>query len=144
MPSQTGTPTPVTTVIATEPAVTTPLLSLVADPGFITADSKLMLDWVIEGVIIEEHKSLLLQITLPDELSLQEGYEGTYDETSRTLTITVTALSGQVTLLTGSSVSDTKLQAILMDETNFLAENTLFLPVHEEFLVDERGGVVTA
>lgn len=91
VPSQTGTPAPATPVMVTDPAITIPLLSLVADPGFITADSKLVLDWVIDGVIIEEHKSLLLQITLPDGLSLQEGYEGKYDEASRRLTSSITA-----------------------------------------------------
>jgi hypothetical protein len=48
VPSQTGTPAPAVTEIAPSPAVDTPLLSLIADPDYLTADSKLALDWVIE------------------------------------------------------------------------------------------------
>ena len=140
----TATPVPLAAAVTPSPETKTPILSLVADPDYLTANSKLVLTWTIEGVSIQDYKLLLLQITLPEGLSLQDGYEGKYDESTRLLTIPVTNLSGQVILITGATVSDVKLPAVLMGGSETLAENVLLLAVHEEYVVTQKGGEVIA
>lgn len=139
----TTTPTPVATETPTDTETRVPSLILAADPGYLTADSKFILTWTLEGLALEDHKPLALQITVPEGLSLMDGYEGRYDETTRTLTIPVTALSGQVLFLTGTTVVESKLPAILLEDTQAILEAVLYLPVHEEHVVDERGGEIT-
>jgi RHS repeat-associated protein len=125
-------------------AANAPILSLTADPDYLTANSQLVLNWTVDGISLSDYQLLLLQITVPDGLSLQAGYQGTYDEATRVLTITVTALSGQVGLITGATVQDARLKAVLVGDNRTLAGEKFFLPVHEEFVVGQQGGEIIA
>lgn len=139
------TPTPVPTATDTdtpEAETQAPLLSLFADPDYVTADSRLTLTWTVDGRLLEKYRQLLLQVTLPEELSLQDGGDGKYDEDTRTLTFPVTVPAGQIQLSTGKTVNDTKVYAALLNETELLAEYVLVLPVHEEYRVDQRGAEI--
>lgn len=122
-----------------------PTISLAANPDSVTAESSLILNWEIKGIVLADHKLLSVQMILPEGYSLAEKYEGAYDESTRTLTIPITtALSGQVNLLTNASVTDSKIPAFLLEDTEILAETVLFLPVHEQFVLDQQGGSVAA
>lgn len=94
-PSPIATKTPIPSVSSTPTASVgskTPILSLSSDPGFVTPGGSLILSWAIEGVSLIEYQ-VVLQITLPEGISLIDSNVGEYDPTSRVLIIPVTVSS---------------------------------------------------
>lgn len=134
--------TPAEDIANTQTEVQTPSVSLSADPDYLTPNTGLSLTWTIEGLSIQEHPSLQLQITIPEVLTLQPGYEGSFDETTRTLTLTVTALSGQVNLVSGATVSEAEIRSVLSENGQTVAGSVLLLPVHGQYLVNQQGGEI--
>lgn len=141
-PSGTQTP-PVNETPTPTDIIPVPALSLSIKPDFLAPNTTYVLTWDITGVILEEYRQPLLQITLPDILS-PVGAERSYEESSHILTIPVLALTGQVDLATGASVGDTVLYAALMDNTEIRAETKLSLSTPEQFAMDSQGGDITA
>lgn len=142
-PSGTQTP-PVNETPAPIDIIPVPALSLSIKPDFLAPNTTYVLTWDITGVILEEYKQPLLQITLTDILSPAASDENSYDEASHILTIPVLTLTGQVDLATGASASDTVLYAALLDDTEFRAETKLSLAAAEQFSMDDQGGEITA
>jgi RHS repeat-associated protein len=132
------------TVDTADSAAQEPSLILSADPDYLTPNSTLTLTWTIEGLSLQDHPLLQLQITIPEGLSLQPGYPGTYDEITRILTLSVTALTGQVNLIAGTTVSDVKIKTDLVENSETILKTKLLLPVHEQYLVTQQGGEIVA
>ncbi|HJS20596.1 MAG TPA: SpvB/TcaC N-terminal domain-containing protein, partial [Anaerolineales bacterium] len=143
-PAATSTPIAAETILPETPVLTQPTLLLSIDPDSLAPKSTYVLTWQIEGLTVEEHKELLIQIILPDVLSPVGEHGGIFDETTRTLSLPVGDLKGQVELASGDTVSETVLYAVLLDGGAALAETKMPLSPAEQFSLDTQGGEITA
>jgi RHS repeat-associated protein len=120
-----------------------PVLELSVDPDFITPGGTLKLSWMITNLVLEETTAISLHLLLTSDFSIAGNYDaGTYDPTNQTLIIPVTALEGQVVLQVADATRDAVLKAFLVEDKKELAQTQVFLSVHEQFLVDARGGTI--
>jgi hypothetical protein len=124
----------------TPPGPPTVLLSIT--PDYLTPNSNLTLSWTIQNISIEESTPLSLQITLPNSFSVEGNSAGSFDEASHTLTIPITVSTGQLFLNEDDSTADVTLRVVLFNDTESLAEASLSLSVHEEFVMPPGGGSV--
>jgi len=147
----TATPSPVSTVTetpmpsatlapSTGDQATIPTLSLSTNPEFVVPGESLMLKWVIEVAALQE-RQLVLQITLPDGITPKEK-EAVYDPASHLLMISITDPSGQIDLEVSDISGDVTITAVLLEDKETLAEAKLFIPIHEQFILDETGGAI--
>jgi hypothetical protein len=83
----------------------------------------------------------VLLLILPADFSLEIRRQMT---ASRTWTVPVTALKGQVYLKAGNSTAAAVFQAVLVKNTEILAKADLSLYAHEQFLVDQTGSTIQA
>ena len=113
-PIQTETPVPVSDAEVS-------ILSLSTNPDFITPGGNLLLQWEIQGLPLNTSNPLL-QITIPEGFSIQDKVDGKFDDATRILTIAVNALSGEINLEAQADITDTLFYAILLDDSNTLAE----------------------
>ncbi len=144
IPLVTETPVPATqteTPITTSNEVEVSMLSLSVNPDFITPGGNLLLQWGIKGLPLNTY-SPVLQITIPEGFSIQGKVEGEFDDATRILTIPVNALDGKIQLRAQPTITDTTFYAVLLGNTTPLAETKYFVPVHKQFKLDQRGGVI--
>ena len=133
------TPTPEIDLVENE----TPILSLRAEPDYVTVGANKTLYWEVSEESLKEQ--LELQITLTEGLSLEKQGEMRFDETSRIVFIPVNSQNGELHLLAGDVNSDLVIYAALVTENGEIrSETKLFLPVKETFIFDEQGGVLVA
>ncbi|MBN2116476.1 MAG: hypothetical protein JW730_07895 [Anaerolineales bacterium] len=142
--SASATTAPVPTLSIKDDEVIAPALVLSIDPDILTPGGRFVLSWVIEGVAFDEGVSLSLQLTLPESFSLEGTYDGYFDPDNHILTIPVAAMTGQVLLKADHSTEPVTLMAVLSKGEEVLANASLSLAAHEQFLLDPKGGSVQA
>lgn len=146
LPAETPSPevtfTPETSPLEKETSIS--ILSLRADPDYVTAGESLTLYWEVSEDALKEEAEL--QITLTEGLSLEEQGELKFIETSRIVFIPVDAQSGELRLLAGDLNTDVVIYAALVvtESGEIRSETKLFLPIKEKFILDEQGGVLVA
>ena len=116
-----------------------PLLTLSSNPDFISNGGIFTLNWSIEGI---DPAGLVLQISLPASVSPHGKSEGTYDETTHSLSLVLTASEGNVQLEANDEGSGVKIEAALIGSIEVLMTASLFLPSHEQFVLDQKGGEI--
>jgi hypothetical protein len=122
-------------------ASSTPALLLSVDPNFIAPSGIFTLIWRVEGVARD---GLVMQILLPAGVLPHGDYEYTYDEDNHTVSINLNSLNGEIEIKTDTPDLPVALEATLLRNSEQLASTSIYLPVHEQFVMDRRGGEISA
>lgn len=115
-------------------------VKLSANPKFISGDGQVTLHWQVTD--LPEGASPILKISFP------EGYTPVnvsgYDAVGRTLSIPVTAESGDLLVDVQGALDTAIFPATLLNGTDVLATDSLSLPKHEQFTAKKNGASLTA
>jgi hypothetical protein len=133
--------TDVTQETASSATTAIPSLMLSADPSFIPPSGIFTLIWTVEGFSFE---GSVLKILLPVGTLPHAEYVGTYDEANHTLLVNLTALSGEVELVSTPEGDHVEIQAALLQQDQIIDNASISLSTHEQFIMDKQGGEITA
>ncbi|MEW5828992.1 MAG: hypothetical protein AB1846_08905, partial [Chloroflexota bacterium] len=118
-------------------------VSLNSLPGFITRNGTVVLRWQVIGDRTA-YAGLRLQIQLPKPFSIQGKHHGAFDSNTGILEFPVSGGEGQIVLRAETPEIASMITASLFDGGQLLATDEYLLPTHEQFMMNKKGGQITA